>query len=211
MTEQLETHLRAIYAQDAERAPVADRVVRHASGLARHRQRVRTVWAGAAVVAGTTAAMLALGGPSQAPGPVDPVPAITGEGAVPDSGMAMCAESYDVGDPVTGRDFAFDGTVTAIGPAQTSRGEAEPGLASVTFAVTQWYAGGSGETVTVDVNAPQLETMDGPPAYGVGTRLLVSGEPRWGGAPLDDPIAWGCGFTRYYDDATASDWAKAFG
>lgn len=46
-------------------------------------------------------------------------------------------------------------------------------------------------------------------AYGVGTRLLVSGGPRWGGPPLRDAIAWGCGFTRYYDPQTAADWAAA--
>ena len=47
------------------------------------------------------------------------------------------------------------------------------------------------------------------PAYQIGTRLLVSGTPRWGGAPLADPIAWGCGFTRYYSRATAAEWSTA--
>lgn len=52
---------------------------------------------------------------------------------------------------------------------------------------------------------------DGPPSYGVGTRLLVSGEPRWGGTdPLRDAFAWGCGFTRYYDAQAATDWTDAF-
>jgi hypothetical protein len=43
----------------------------------------------------------------------------------------------------------------------------------------------------------------------MGSRLLVSGEPRWGGTPLEDPIAWGCGFTRYYDSGTAKSWKQA--
>lgn len=49
------------------------------------------------------------------------------------------------------------------------------------------------------------------PSYGLGTRLLVSGEPRWGGGALTDAMAWGCGFTRYYDKATADNWRAAFG
>jgi hypothetical protein len=49
----------------------------------------------------------------------------------------------------------------------------------------------------------------GAPGYRIGTRLLVSGMPRWGGAPLADAIAWGCGFTRYYSPATAAAWATA--
>jgi hypothetical protein len=45
--------------------------------------------------------------------------------------------------------------------------------------------------------------------YEVGTRLLVSGEPRWGGAPLDRAIAYGCGgFTRYYEAALAEEWRR---
>ena len=42
--------------------------------------------------------------------------------------------------------------------------------------------------------------------YDIGSRLLVSGEPRWEGSPLDAPIAWGCGFARYYDPQTAAVW-----
>jgi hypothetical protein len=43
-------------------------------------------------------------------------------------------------------------------------------------------------------------------AYGAGSRLLVSGEARWGGSPLEHPIAWGCGFSRNYDPETATTW-----
>ncbi len=49
-----------------------------------------------------------------------------------------------------------------------------------------------------------------PPAYEVGKPLLVSGEPRWGGAPLKDAIAWSCGgFTRYYEPSVAAEWRTA--
>jgi hypothetical protein len=74
---------------------------------------------------------------------------------------------------------------------------------------------GSGPTVTVDITPPQagrsIDMSELVPAYGVGTRLLVSGAPRWGGSALTDAIAWGCGFTRYYDEATANSWRAAFG
>ena len=43
-----------------------------------------------------------------------------------------------------------------------------------------------------------------------GTRLLVSGEPRWGGDTLDDAIAWPCGFTQPWTEETASEWQTAF-
>jgi hypothetical protein len=38
----------------------------------------------------------------------------------------------------------------------------------------------------------------------------VSGEPRFGGAPLNDPISWSCGFTRWYNEADARIWDQAF-
>jgi len=67
--------------------------------------------------------------------------------------------------------------------------------------------------VTLDMTPPQPDrgqaVLESALSYGVGTRLLVSGEPRWGGAPLTDAIAWGCGFTRYYDPATADAWRNA--
>ena len=72
----------------------------------------------------------------------------------------------------------------------------------------EWFAGGRGETVTVDLQ-PAGGLEDPGPAYGVGSRLLVSGEARWGGVPLAAPIAWGCGFTRYHDAATATAWREA--
>jgi hypothetical protein len=43
----------------------------------------------------------------------------------------------------------------------------------------------------------------------VGERLLVSGEPRWGGEPLDDAIAWERGFTGPFSEALSREWASA--
>ena len=116
---------------------------------------------------------------------------------------------------MTERAFAFDGTVTEIGKGTTNRpGSGHIDFSAVTFAVNEWFHGGSGSTVTIDMLDPSRsisESIDGkaPPSYAVGTRLLVSGEPRWGGVPLADAIGWGCGFTRYYDAATADEWRAA--
>ena len=83
----------------------------------------------------------------------------------------------------------------------------------MTFAVNEWFKGGPGSTVTVDLFAP-TSSMAGTdtPVFEAGTRLLVSGEPRWGGAALDDAIAWSCGgFTSYYESAVADQWRQATG
>ena len=90
--------------------------------------------------------------------------------------------------------------------------EADLGLPGVIFEVREWFSGGRGDTVTVDVEPPTRGSEDLAPgyAYGVGSRLLVSGEARWGGSPLKSPIAWGCGFSRYYDSETAMAWRDAF-
>ena len=65
-----------------------------------------------------------------------------------------------------------------------------------------WIAG----TGPRSVGCPMF---DGRREFGIdpGVRLLVSGQPRWGGAPLDDPIAWPGGFTRLWDKGTADEWA----
>ena len=77
---------------------------------------------------------------------------------------------------------AFDGTVTAVG--------------------------GTGDTVTVAI--PVGASIDpGPPTFRVGTRLLVSGRGRNEGTSGQTVVAWGCGFTRYYDPATADSWRAA--
>jgi len=47
-------------------------------------------------------------------------------------------------------------------------------------------------------------------SYAVGTRLLVSGAEHSNGDASSPPAAAGCGFTRYYDDATAETWRTVF-
>jgi hypothetical protein len=116
---------------------------------------------------------------------------------------------------VARRAFAFDGVVVAIGGSVSDRGdEGDLGLSSVTLEVREWFAGGSDSTVTVDFQGPGSDSSDmsdSGDAYGIGSRLLVSGESRWGGTAQESPIAWPCGFTRYYDAATANAWREAFG
>jgi hypothetical protein len=133
-------------------------------------------------------------------------------GPQPAGEEASCAVEYS---PTTlaRRAFAFDGVVVSTGKSVSDRGDdADFGLPGVTFEVLRWYAGGTGSTVTVDVqgvDGQDRAQTDGSPSP--GTRLLVSGEPRWGGhSPLLDPIAWGCGFTRSYDPGTAALWQQAF-
>jgi hypothetical protein len=217
MTEQLEEELRNLLQEDALGAPGPGNLAADVRRLTRRRRRIQFAWGGtgAAVAASVALAAVLVGG-GQLVGESSPEeltarpPAISGDGALADSGFMLCAESYDAGDPVTGRAFAFDGTVTAIGPARTDR-EPDSGSVGVGFEVHEWFAGGSSGTVVIDMTRPDIQRVEEmAPEYGVGTRMLVSGEPRWGGAPLEDPIAWGCGFTRYYDEATADAWRKAF-
>lgn len=112
------------------------------------------------------------------------------------------------------RTIVFDGTVTAIGDDVSNRpGMGQLSLAGVEFSVNEWYRGDGSDTATIDLpisgQAVSAGDDDGP-SYGVGTRLLVAGEPRWGGdAAFDQPIAWTCGFTRYYDPETARAWHDA--
>lgn len=117
--------------------------------------------------------------------PVDGLLEDTRTGAVPVRGLVACSETYSV-EFARARDFAFDGTVTAIGEGD------------VTFQVHEWFVGEGPQSFTVAMWAPtQPKMSESPPSYFVGTRLLVSG---------DDGMATPCGFTRYYDEETASAW-----
>ena len=133
-------------------------------------------------------------------------------GPLPDGGAASCVESYSR-TAVAGRAFAFDGVVVDIGRSVSDGGDgANLGLPGVTFEVREWFSGGRSERVTVDMQSPQIDaaaSSEAGDAYGIGSRLLVSGEARWGGAPLDAPIGWSCGFSRYYDQPTADAWRNA--
>ncbi len=134
-------------------------------------------------------------------------------GPLPGGEAVSCVESYSPA-ALNSSDFAFDGVALTIGPSVSDRGDGgDLGLPGVRFEVLEWFSGGSAETVTVDMQTladGAAASPNGEPAYEVGSRLLVSGASRWGGAPLDAPIAWGCGFSRYYDEQTASTWRDAF-
>jgi len=114
-------------------------------------------------------------------------------------GVASCVTEFSA-QTLRGRAFAFDGSVMKVGTAKDPRAPEEDDVFNATFEVHEWFAGGSGESVTVWMQRP----------VELGERLLVAGEPRWGGAPLDDAIAWECGFTVAHSSEGASEWADAF-
>jgi len=225
MTEQLEQELRLVFAEDAARAPVSATLAQGALRRVRRRRHAHVAWAtGAAAalvaaVAVVSAGLLGgqpVGQPLATPPVASKAPLAIPSGSaqtgpLKSGGNAKCVEEYSP-TSVTGRAFAFDGTVTAIGPARSNRPGVGLDLVAATFSVNHWYKGGSGSTVTVDIDHTGTGKWieDSAPAYGIGSRLLVSGMPRSGGAALTDAIAWGCGFTRYYDKATADSWQAAF-
>ncbi|GAC1611214.1 MAG: hypothetical protein NVS3B26_22610 [Mycobacteriales bacterium] len=103
------------------------------------------------------------------------------------------------------------GACCAIGPGGTNKSDkGQLDTAAVTFKGNEWFKGGASDTATVDLMSPTSNMGgDHAPAYEKGTRLLVSGEPRWGGPPLEDAIAWPCGgFTSYYERAVAVSGAR---
>jgi hypothetical protein len=122
---------------------------------------------------------------------------------------ASCVVGYSLAE-LKKRGFAFDGTVLA-----TSK---DPDGFSywVTFRIHEWFrphdAIGTSE-LQVRTYAPPAGqgnqvSLDFP-AYGVGSRLLIAGEPQWGGSnPLKAAVAWGCGFSRAYSAADAATWRK---
>lgn len=171
-----------------------------------------------AVVAAGCGAEPTTGGVQRPVEPADPVtdtpqePASDASGGAPQV-IGSCVGRYRP-RAIAARAFAFDGTVVAIGPSATGEDdEAGPALVGVTFRVNEWFRAGGSRTVTVDMPPPQQTQRSsvGSVTYEEGSRLLVSGEPRWGGAALDDPIAWSCGFTRTFDTGTATAWRRAAG
>ena len=133
----------------------------------------------------------------------------TRTGALAGAGSALCVKSYN---PTTLREraFAFDGVVERIVAPDIipPSSPGDPPYDAVTFRVSEWFRGMGDGTVTIALLQPASE--EAPPSYQVGTRLLVTGEPRFGGPPLRDPVGWTCGFTRYYDPQTASLWHRVF-
>jgi hypothetical protein len=165
----------------------------------------------AVVVAAGAAALLVAGVVAYSKDSPTYVP--TGVGALPDFGGGSCSQEYSPA-ALKGRSFAFDGTVTSVGRRGSAGGDEPTALVAVDFRVDHWFAGGAGKTVTLVLISPVPRRSGNPPtpigpSYGIGTRLLVSGGPSAGGAPLVHPVAWFCGFTRYYDAPTAEAWRGA--
>lgn len=137
-----------------------------------------------------------------------------GEGQPAEPVATRCVEEYSP-DTLRNRAFAFDGTVVSIDLRQDPQLEVEEEDDSrvpwVSFSVHRWYRGGSGDEVGVWIENLNIETSAGTITAEPGTRLLVAGEPRWGGAPLDDAIAWPCGFTQPYMPEVAAEWEAALG
>ncbi|MEV0902952.1 hypothetical protein [Actinoplanes sp. NPDC049802] len=229
MNQSTEHELRELFAAEAADAPDEQAVAAAAIRRVHRRRRILTT------AVATTAVIIAVGTYSAsrpATTPQAQPPGTSSAGPVASAPEAALPAGVEPGDPLgpgaqqcvkpyspttlAEQSFAFDGTVTGIGPARTERGTDPPlDLRAVTFQVHTWFKGGATDTVTVDMTPPTAGTgtydaaSELVPAYQIGTRLLVSGTPRWGGAPLADPIAWGCGFTRYHSHATAAEWSTA--
>jgi hypothetical protein len=216
MNDQLEQHLRDVFRQDAERAPLAGPLAQTVLRQVRQRRRARVfqlataslaVAVGLGVVLGSD---LGFGTKSQVP--QAPATAAGPTGAVPDAGAMDCPAADSASDIAT-RSWSFDGTITAISPPRTTRPSGIPS-STLTFEVHEWFRGGSGRTVLVDSMAPLpggvATTEFSVPNYQVGTRLLVSGGDPYGPGPgAQRRFAGICGFTRYYDPGTADAWRIA--
>lgn len=113
-----------------------------------------------------------------------------------------CIDTYSL-DTLTERDFAFDGTVVDLQPADPDGDDASSFTDRVRFEVHAWFAGGEGDTVELQASGFGSTSMtSAAEGFGdVGDRLLVTG---------DDDFVWGCGFTQVYDADTAADWAEVF-
>ena len=208
MSELLESAVREAFLAESQLAP-------DPHGLARtvqRRARRRPLILGTAGVASlSVAAGLAVANPFAS---TTTTPVSSAHGPLPVSGAQSCVEAYSPETlktlMQTNGAFAFDGTVTRVIPLPAL---AHPPEVLVTFDVHEWFHGGSGATTTIEMDPPaptkhvtgESELFN---SYDVGTRLLVSGVPRWPGRTPAEPVAWSCGFTRYYDAAAADTWRE---
>ncbi|MGH2711210.1 MAG: hypothetical protein ACRDH9_08420 [Actinomycetota bacterium] len=153
--------------------------------------------------------LIACSSEAKAPAPVSEEAAPPPSSTDSTSTSALCVEVYSP-ETLAGRSFAFDGTVMAIETRTDPKLPAEEAeVPWVTFDVNRWYIGGSSDEIGVWVEPLNVETSNGTITAEVGTRLLVSGEPRWGGDPLEDPLAWICGFTQPWSEEAAAEWEAA--
>ncbi|MFF1821862.1 hypothetical protein ACFVWG_31445 [Kribbella sp. NPDC058245] len=120
-----------------------------------------------------------------------------------------CAFAYGPAE-LAKADFAFDGTVVSAVPNPYR--EAMPRTWTVTFTVHEWFRPSTGGTQTKALlwagPGGRVQVSDHE-SYEIGDRLLISGRTDTGVTePLIPPHAWGCGFSRTYDEATAATWRK---
>ena len=127
-------------------------------------------------------------------------------GALPTTVDEKCVRSYDAAG-LRAQAFALDATVDSI-----RRHGKQVGLH-----VTEWFRGGSGDTLTVpgrsaigglgDPDAPGSDHDEQGAAYAVGTRLLISGQYADDGGLL----VWHCGYTRYWTRDDDASWREVYG
>src|SRR5664279_30549 len=186
MIEQLEQELRDFFAEDAEQAPAAVALADKARQRVHESRRTRLRWGAGTLVAASVAAtsVMAVGTLSKPPvGERAATPTITSSpsnqpssqptGALPGGTSAASCKIYSPA-AVASMPLAFDGTVTAIGESRIDPQYSWIRLVTTSFTVHQWYRGGAGDTVTVEI--PVGDSIDpGPPPFDIGTRLLVSG------------------------------------
>lgn len=144
-----------------------------------------TIVASGATLVAVMVAALTIGGTATPP------PQTGNEGTGGGGGTAICL-AFSI-EELQARDFAFDGTVTAINGTQA------------TFTVNDGFWGvEDGASITLGaelmVGEPEIVALDGGPLLVVGDRYLVSG---------DETYAWSCGYTLVYDEASAATWAAA--
>jgi hypothetical protein len=158
--------------------------------------RVLIAWIGAVL-----ALVVACG--ADKPAQTAAAPTAPAEPAVPAGGGAastseMCAFVYSL-DTLGDREFAFDGTLSKITPGDAPTETTDGTPDKVTFAVAEWFKGGSGDEITlIGTGFGEGEATPGETAGGsVGDRMLVAG---------DEGNVWGCGFTQPYDAKVAADW-----
>ena len=116
--------------------------------------------------------------------PAAPAPDPAGGGGGGGTGICLAFSL----DELAMRDFAFDGTVTAVDGDR------------VTFTVNSSFIGDASGSVTLTAPDTSQTALEGGIPLEQGGRYLVSG---------DDGIVWGCGFTQAYSDAAAAEWASA--
>ena len=156
-------------------------VTMQAPSPAEERRRNWVVGFGAAAVAAFFLWGFIARGPASLAPSQDPVGGANGGGA---AGMCLAFSL----DELAARDFAFDGTVTAVDGDQ------------VTFTVNESFIGDASGSVTLTAPDTSQTALEGGIPLEVGGRYLVSG---------DDGTVWGCGFTQAYDESTAAEWASA--